>query len=166
MNEKLQTALDNTESTYGELVEIANDMVHAYTAEVDALIKKASDNIENLSNEAIRQLLLKLALKGYTFSEIKEKATLKAECATALKNEAYARQYNVAEGSVEARKNTALVESSSEVLAEALYELVAALLKSKGDHINRTVDALKSVLVSRAAEAKLMAISTEPGTIE
>lgn len=166
MNEKLQTALDNTESTYSELVEIANEMVNSYTAEVNELIQEATDNIEVLTNENIRQLLLKLALKAYSFGEIKEKSALKAQCAKALKDEMYARQFNSADGSIEARKNTALIESSSEILAESLYDLVYSLLKTKADNINRVVDTLKSVLVSRAAEAKLLAVTDTGMPIE
>lgn len=160
MNERLQTALDNTESTYQELVEVANGIVATYTAEVDQIIAGAVANVESLSNENIRQLLMILALRAFSFGEVKEKSALKAQCAKALHDEMYARQFNQAEGSVEARKNMATLESSSELLAESLYELVYSLLRTKADNINRVVDTLKSVLVSRAAEAKLMAGSS------
>ena len=156
MNEKLQTALDNTESTYKELVEIANSIVKTYASDINDLITEATENIDTLSNEQVRQLLLKISLKAYSFGDVKEKAALKAQCAKTLKDEAYAIQFNGAEGSVEAKKNTALTQSSAEAVAETLYNLVSSLFKTKLDEMHRVVDSLKSVLMSRMAEQKLM----------
>ena len=42
-------------------------------------------------------------------------------------------------------------------MTEAVYDLVAALLKGAQDECHRVVDALKTVLMSRMQEAKLMA---------
>ena len=155
MRGNLQEALDRTEAVYSELVDIANEIVGHYTEELDSIIKNATENINSLNNDTIRQLMITLALKSYSFSEVKEKAGLKAVCAEALRKEAYAIEYNRAEGAVAARDNAATIQTSDEVMTEAIYDLVAGLLKAKQDEIHRCVDALKTVLMSRMAEAKL-----------
>ena len=155
MKGNLQQALDNTEQTYAQLVVIANEITNEHTREINADIRDAVDNINNLTNDSIRQLIINLALKSYSFSEIKEKSVLKAECAEALRKEAYAVEYNKAEGAVALRDNLATINISDEILTEAIYNLVCSLFKTKLDEIHRVIDALKTVLMSRMAEAKL-----------
>ena len=157
MKGNLQLALDNTETVYAQLVVIANEIVNEHTRELNAIIQNAVDNVNNLTNDAIRQLIITLSLKSFSFSEIKEKSALKFECAETLRKEAYAVEYNKAEGAVAARENAATINISDEVLTEAIYSLVSSLLKTKLDEIHRVVDSLKTVLMSRMAEAKLSA---------
>ncbi len=88
-------------------------------------------------------------------TEIKEKSVLKADCAEALRREKYALKFNTTDGSMGVRDNTAFLETSEEVLIEALYNLVASLLKTKLDSLYRLADTLKSVLMSKMQEAKL-----------
>ena len=164
MKGNLQKALDNTEQTYVNLVSIANDIINGHIKDIDADIKNATNNINNLTNDSIRQLIITLALKSYNFSEVKEKAVLKAECAEALRKEAYAIEYNKADGAVAARDNAAIINTSDEILTDAIYGLVSSLFKTKLDEIHRVIDALKTVLMSRMAEAKLSGITaTELG---
>lgn len=155
MKGNLQQALDNTEKTYSQLVLIANDIVGGFTKDVDKLIKETYENINGLSNENLRHLIITLSLKSYSFADIKEKSALKVECAEALRKEAYAIEYNKADGAVAARDNAATINISDEVMTEAVYNLVASLFKTKLDEIHRVVDSLKTVLMSRMAEAKL-----------
>lgn len=161
MKMNLQKALDSTETTYAQLVAIANDIVRDHVAEVDAMIKDAYDNVDNLTNEQIRSLLLKLSLKSYSFGDIKEKSGLKAECAEALRKEAYAIAFNGTEGSVATKENTATIDVSSEILTETIYTVVANLFKTKLDECHRVVSALTTVLMSRMSEAKLTATMYE-----
>ncbi len=151
----LQKALDNTDVVYTQLVEIAEDIIGSYVAEVNLLITEAVNNVNNITNDDIRDLIIKLSLKAYSFAEIKEKSALKFECAESLRKEAYAKEYNKAEGAVAARENTAIIETSGEIMTEAVYGLVSGLLKTKLDEIHRVVDSLKTVLMSRLSEAKL-----------
>ena len=151
----LQKALDNTDVVYTQLVEIAEDIIGSYVAEVNLLITEAVNNVNNITNDDIRDLIIKLSLKAYSFAEIKEKSALKFECAESLRKEAYAKEYNKAEGAVAARENTAVIETSGEIMTEAVYGLVSGLLKTKLDEIHRVVDSLKTVLMSRLSEAKL-----------
>lgn len=155
MKGNLEQALANTEMTYSQLVNIANDIVGEYTKDIDKVVKEAYENINNLNNDSLRHVIITLSLKSYMFADIKEKSALKVECAEALRKEAYAIEYNKADGAVAARENTATINISDEILTESVYNLVASLFKTKMDEVHRVVDSLKTVLMSRMAEAKL-----------
>ena len=144
------------------MIEIADDIAKDVTAEIDSLIQYSRNNAENLSNEDIRNLILKLSLYAYQFSEIKEKSEFKSALSEILKKEAYAKIFNTAEGSVAAKDNTATLAIASEILVEEIYNLTAALFKIKLDEIHRIVSAFQSILVSRLSEAKLNAVTNIP----
>ncbi len=160
MKQNVSTALDNIDVTYDELVVVANDILKEMVGDLDLMMQSAYEDSERLSNEAIRDLMLKLSLRSYSFSEIKEKSAFKAALGETLRKEAYATNFNSAEGTVAVRENTAILNTSAEILAEEIYTLVSALFKTKLDEIHRVVDTLKSVLMSRMQEAKLVDIAS------
>ena len=159
MNMNLDEALGNVECVYSDIVAIANDMVGGIVADVNALIEEASNNIESLTNDEIRALMLKVSFKAFSLGETKEKSALKAECAKIVRDEAYATKFNGTEGKVDERKNATTLQISQEIVVNALYELTADLLKAKLDGCYRVVDALKTVLMSRANDAKLSSLA-------
>ena len=158
MTAEVTKALDNIDITYDQLIEIANNICDEVLGDVNFMIKQAYENIENLTNESIRSLLLRLSLRSYSFSEIKEKSAFKATLGETLRKEAYAKSFNSSEGTVAVRENTSIINTSSEILAEEIYTLVANMFKIKLDEIHRVVDTLKSVLMSRMQEAKLTTV--------
>jgi len=158
---KLQEALDRTDDVYKDLIEIANTIFKTYTGDVNELIKGAMDNVDNLTNEDIRLLIIKLSLHSFSFGDVKEKAGLKAELSETLRKEAYAKAFNLSEGSVASKENQATMKTAYENSVELIYSTVASLFKTKLDEIHRVVDALKSVLMSRMSEAKLTATMYE-----
>lgn len=155
MRESLKEALNNVEAVYDDVKEIANDLVKEYTSDVANLINYISNNIEHLTNDDIRNLILKLSTKAFNFGDIKEKASIKAEIAEMLKKEKYAEEFNKAEGSVAVRENIGILGTSEQVVTQAVYDLAADLYKIKLDEIRRMIDSLKTVLMSRLSEAKL-----------
>lgn len=155
MKKDLQAALDAVCMTYDNVVQIADDIVSSNTKAIDELIKDVQSNIENISNDCIRDYMLKLCLNSYIFSETKEKASFKAQCAEAIRKERYAIEFAEATGTVAQKDGTATVNISEEVVVESMYELVADLLKTKSDETHRVVDVLKTILMSRMTEAKL-----------
>ena len=155
MKAELQTALDNTETAYSDLVSIANEIINEYSRDVNNIISNVKNNVEDLSNDDIRNVMFRLSMLSYSFGDIKEKSSLKARCAEILKEEAYAKKFNEIDGSVALRENTALLETSNEILAQAVYDLIASLFKVKLDEIHRVVDTLKTILTSRLQEARL-----------
>lgn len=158
MKENVAKALDNVDATYDELIDIANDIFKEIIGDLDTMIQSAYNDVESLTNDAIRDLILRLSLRSYSFSEIKEKSQLKATLAETLKKEAYARNFNSTEGTVAVRDNNAILSTSAEILAEEIYTLVASLFKTKLDEIHRIISALQTVLTTRLSEAKLASI--------
>ena len=158
MNAQVSKALDNIYLAYNDLIDIANDVCNDVAGDLNDMIQSAYDNIENLTNESIRQLLLKLSLRSYSFSEIKDKSMFKATLGETLRKEAYAKAFNLSEGTVAVRENNSIINTSSEIVAEEIYTLVANMFKTKTDEIHRIVDTLKSVLMSRMQEAKMATV--------
>lgn len=158
MNLSVGKALDNIDMTYDELIGIANDTCADVIGDLDELMQSAYNNIENLTNDAIRDLLLRLSLRSYSFAGIKEKSLFKATLGETLRKEAYAKNFNSTEGTVAVRENTSIINTSAEILAEEIYTLVANTFKIKLDETHRVVDSLKSVLMSRMQEAKLTTV--------
>ena len=151
----LNKTLEATNTTYNELVDIANDIVERCTKSVDPIIDSLKKNIETLTNDDLRNYMLELSIRAWSFSEIKEKAELKSEISKILKQEAYAIEFNKAEGTVAVKENTANLNISNEILCQCVNNLVADILKTKLDEIHRIVNAIQSVMVSRMSEAKL-----------
>ena len=155
MRKELETALNVVEMTYGEIVEIANDLIKQYTDDINPIINYIGDNVEKLSNDEIRSLMLRLSVKAYSFGDVKERSIIKAECAEMIKKEAYAKVFNQTDGSVATKDNTSLISISNEVVTQAIYDLVAGLFKVKLDELRRLIDTLKTILMSRLSEMKL-----------
>jgi len=163
MNAKLEAALNNVEMTYGELVEISNSMLKPMFDPINTLVSTINSSINSLSIDQIRDYILQLQLKAFEISEIKEKAALKAELAETLQKEKFAVEFNGLDGSAAVKDKLALVATSSETVSEALYNLVANLLKTKLDQLHRLVAALTSILMSRMSEAKFINANTSVG---
>ena len=157
MANNLNQAMDKVEVTYQEVIDIANDVLTEITGDIDTLLDGVYNNVESMSNDAIRDLLLRLSLRSYSFSAIKDKSAFKATLAETIRKEAYATKFNGAEGTVAVRENTALLGTAEETVVEHIYELTASLFKTKLDEVHRVVDTLKTVLMSRLTEAKLTA---------
>jgi hypothetical protein len=160
MDKKLETALNNVETTYSELVGIANDMLNPMFEPINLIITQVNATVNAMSIEQIRDYILRIQLKAFEISEINEKAALKAELAETLQKEKFAVSFNGLEGSAAVKDKLALVETSAEIVTEALYNLIANLLKTKLDQLHRLVDALKSILMSRMQETKFMNIGS------
>ena len=77
-NNEFNQALDNVEITYSEIIDIANENVRELTGDLDQLIDRVSNNIEHLTNDDIRDTLLRLSLRAFSFSAIKDKSAFKA----------------------------------------------------------------------------------------
>lgn len=155
MKQEVTKALANIDIAYEDLIDVSNDIAKDAIGDLDEIMESAYRDIELLGNDAIRQLMLKLSLRSYSFSGIKEKSAFKATLGETLRKEAYANNFNGAEGAVAVRENTAILNTSNEILAEEIYTLVANIFKVKLDEVHRVVATLQSVLISRMQEAKL-----------
>lgn len=151
----LTEALDNIEMLYSDVVAIANEMLSPLFTPINKLVEEVNSKINNYTIEDIRNYMMRLQLRAYEISETREKSSLKAELAAAMRKEKYAMMFNAAQGTSGTKDNTALLSVSQEIIVESLYNLVANLLKTKQDSLHRLVDALKSMLMSKMQEAKL-----------
>lgn len=154
----LNEALDNVEIAYNEIIDIANESVAELTGDLDTLIDSVYGNIENLTNDGIRDILLKLSLRAFSFSGIKDKAAFKATLAESLRKEAYAKQYSTLGGTVSSRDSQATLSISNEIIVEHIYNLTASLFKTKLTETHSVIETLKTVLMSRLSEAKLVSM--------
>ena len=71
------------------------------------------------------------------------------------KKEAYAVNYASQEVTDAAKDSATTLAIAENIVAQCLYDLVAALVKTKLDSTHRLIDTLKSILMSRMQEAKL-----------
>lgn len=161
MNALVTKALENIDITYEDLIGFANEIFIATTSEIDAIIATAYDSIETMSNDMLRDYMMRLSLKSYSFSEIKEKSAFKATLAETIRKNTYAEMFNKSEGTVAVRENTAIISSGAEILAEEIHTLVSNMLKTKLDEIHRVVSTLQSVLMTRMQEAKLSSVDIQ-----
>ena len=151
----LEQSMDDVQAIYDALNSQAKEIVKHYTKSLDDLIKNINDNINNLSNDDLRRIELKLSLISYDLGELKDKTSIASEVAEIIEAETIATSFNTATGTIEQRKNIAILNASKEKAVSKLYKLVASQIKTKLDEVHRIVDCLKSILISRASDRKL-----------
>lgn len=159
MIKNINEALNNVDMTYDELIDIVDDIFKPIVEDINIIIKDVDSNAENMTNEQLRNSLLRLSLKAFSLSDIKEKSTFKAELAETIRKEAYAKTFNQSEGTVASKENNAIISVSDEIVTEEIHNLLSQLFKTKLDEVHRVIDAMKTVLMSRLSEAKLVSIS-------
>ena len=155
MSKNLDRALENVEMNYKDLMEMANAMTVNYFKETNDLISELQKKISTMNYDDIRLSIIHLSLKSFSLSELKEKTMLKQEIAETLRKEKYSLTFNSTDGSVGVRENTAIIESSEEIVTELVYDYVASAFKTKVDEIHRVVDSLKTILMSKMQELKI-----------
>ena len=158
MAKDLTAALETVEMTYGQIKQLADEMLLSTFTPINDLITTVSSNIEGMSIEMLRDYLLRVQLAAFSISELKDRASVKATCAEAIRKEAYATSYLGQEGTQSAKDASATLAIAENIVAQCLYELVASLVKTKLDSLYRMADTMKSVLMSRMQEAKFMNI--------
>lgn len=159
MAKDLNKALEMVEMTYGQIKEIADSMLAGPFEEPNRIIEFIQNNVESMSIEMLRDCILKLQLAVYALSELRDRSGVKATCAEAIRKEAYAASYIEQEGTAGVKDSNTTLAISENIVAQCLYDLVASLVKTKVDMLLRMIDSLKSILMSRMAEAKISATS-------
>lgn len=160
MAKDLNKALETVEMTYSQIKQLADDMLASTFMPINNLINEITGNIESMSIEMLRDYLLRVQLSAFSISELKDRASIKATCAEAIRKEAYATSYLNQEGTQSAKDASATLAIAENIVAQCLYELVASLIKTKLDSLYRLADTMKSVLMSRMQEAKFMNLGT------
>lgn len=161
MAKNIESALDQVELTYGEVIEIANQMLEPILTPINDLISVIGEDINSLSLDQLKDLMWKLQYKAYVLSEVKEKSSLKAELAETIQKEKAAQRFMEVDGTAGAKANMALIDTSEETVVQLLYENVSSQLKTKLDQLHRLVNVIQSILMTRMQEAKLSISSME-----
>ena len=159
MAKDLNKALSEVEMTYSQIKDIADQMLSGPFEEPNRIVETIQYNIESMSIDMLRDYILRLQLAVYSLSELRDRSGIKAICAEAVKNEAYATAYVNQEGTAGVKDSNTTLAISENIIAQCLYDLVASLVKTKVDQLHRMIDSLKSILMSRMQEAKLSATS-------
>ena len=155
MAKDLNKALNEVDITYDQIIQMSNDILADLFQPIDEVVNEISNNIENLSIEMVTKYMLDLQIKAFRLSELRDKAAAKAECAEAVRKEAYAKSFIGQEGTATVKESNATLEIAENIIVETLHELVSSLVKTKVDHTLRMIDTLKSVLYSRMQEVKI-----------
>lgn len=155
MIKNLNKALEEVDMTYEQVSQMATDMTLELFQPINDTIDEISNNIENISIEMLTRYMLDLQIKAFRLSELRDKASTKAECAEAIRKESYARSFIGQEGTATVKESNATLEISENIVVEMLHELISNLVKTKVDHTLRMIDTLKSILYSRMQEVKI-----------
>lgn len=155
MAKDLSKAISEVELTYEQIEQIANDIIKEPLDSVNQLVNEIQVNLPVMSADLLRDYMIKLQLAVFQISEIRDKAAAKAQCAEALRKEAYSASFLLQEGTAGQKDANATIAISENIVTECLYDLVSNLVKTKIDQGLRLVDTLKSALVSRMQEAKI-----------
>ena len=155
MAKDLSKAISEVELTYEQIEQIANDIIKEPLDSVNQLVNEIQVNLPVMSADLLRDYMIKLQLEVFQISEIRDKAAAKAQCAEALRKEAYSTSFLIQEGTAGQKDANATIAISENIVTECLYDLVSNLVKTKIDQGLRLVDTLKSALVSRMQEAKI-----------
>lgn len=155
MAKNLSTAIDEVETTYEQIEQIANDIIREPLDLVNQLVIEIQNNVSVMSTDLLRDYMMRLQTALFQISEIRDKAAAKAQCAEALRKEAYSTSFLQQEGTAGQKDANATIAISDRIVTEYLYELVSNLVKTKIDQGLRLIDTLKSVLMSRMQEAKI-----------
>lgn len=156
----LKDALSNVDKSFEEIQQIAKEVAQSYTKELDSIVEKIG-NVKELTDSKIKNLIILLSLKVYSFSEVEELASLKSEVAESLRKEAYTKALLSAEGTAGVKDAQATSASQNEKMAELISEAIAGILKNKKDECHRLIAALQAVLFARTQEAKISALNSQ-----
>jgi len=154
------TDITNAKNEVGELFKnlspIITEIVDKYAKELDKIFDRLS-NANSLTNDELRELMLSLSIESYLFGMSKDASVLKQECATTLMKEGMAQSYNGTQGTQAVRTNQSIIDTTDKQVVNLLYSAVANMMKTKLDEAHRMVNVLNSILISRNAEAKMVA---------
>jgi hypothetical protein len=159
MAKDLNKALEAVEMTYCQIRDIADNMLAVPFEEPNRIVSFIQANIESMSIDMLRDSILRLQLAVYSLSELRDRSSIKASCAEAIRKEAYATAYVVQEGTSGVKDSNTTIAISENIVVQCLYDLVASMVKTKVDMCLRLIDSMKSILMSRMQEAKISATS-------
>ena len=148
---------------YKNLKPIVDEIVNKNTKEVDSIIKKIKNGLENeLTHKELYSYLMQLSVETYYMAYSKDMAGLRQECAETLMKAKQAEIFNETVGTQVLRTNEAIVSTVDKQVINLIHRAVANCLRTKLDEAHRMVRTLENVLISKNAENKFKAGSGGP----
>ncbi len=165
-DEDLTEAMNEVKDAYNSLWKLGESLIKKYTAEIDSIVKPLKNaDVEQMTTGQIRQTIFKLSTLSFDLGELRDKAVWTADVSDIIKDETFAMEYNCSEGAVAQRTNNATIKISKESAVTSLNKVISAILKTRLDETHRLIDSLKSILISRASDQKLLNVNTITGEI-
>lgn len=148
-----ETIKSQVESDSLVLEQIVNDIVSSYTKELDDYVDKIKavldDNTDELTEQDLNQIMIKLCSYMYFISSKQELLGIKADIAEALRDEKYNTAFMNATGTVASKESQALSAIKEEDVIKIVYERAYKILKNKYNAIDKWIDAIKKILTMR-----------------
>lgn len=150
LNETIKTQVESDSLV---LEQIVNDIVSSYTKELDDYVDKIKavldDNTDELTEQDLNQIMIKLCSYMYFISSKQELLGIKADIAEALRDEKYNTAFMNATGTVASKESQALSAIKEEDVIKIVYERAYKILKNKYNAIDKWIDAIKKILTMR-----------------
>ena len=150
LNEAIKTQVESDSLV---LEQIVNDIVSSYTKELDDYVDKIKavldDNTDELTEQDLNQIMIKLCSYMYFISSKQELLGIKADIAEALRDEKYNTAFMNATGTVASKESQALSAIKEEDVIKIVYERAYKILKNKYNAIDKWIDAIKKILTMR-----------------
>lgn len=135
------------------LEQIVNDIVSSYTKELDDYVDKIKavldDNTDELTEQDLNQIMIKLCSYMYFVSSKQELLGIKSDIAEALRDERYNTAFMNATGTVASKESQALSAIKEEDVIKIVYERAYKILKNKYNAVDKWIDAIKKILTMR-----------------
>lgn len=126
-----------------------------YTKKLDRIVKEVTENIENLTPSQMRTYMLQLNLEVYNLIDVKNKASLSHDISSAIYKSSYSEQYLNCSGTVENRRQQAIVAMNDKEVVKLLYSNIEGRMKDRVDLAIKLINTLSNILISVAAENKI-----------
>lgn len=126
-----------------------------YTKKLDRIVKEVTENIENLTPSQMRTYMIQLNLEVYNLIDVKNKASLSHDISNAIYKSSYSEQYLNCSGTVENRRQQAIVAMNDKEVVKLLYSNIEGRMKDRVDLAIKLINTLSNILISVAAENKL-----------
>lgn len=150
LNEAIKTQVESDSLV---LEQIVNDIVSSYTKELDDYVDKIKavldDNTDELTEQDLNQIMIKLCSYMYFVSSKQELLGIKSDIAEALRDERYNTAFMNATGTVASKESQALSAIKEEEVIKIVYERAYKILKNKYNAIDKWIDAIKKILTMR-----------------
>lgn len=144
-----------------EILKLASDTANEITIELDNFITfvRKCQSERDLSNDEISSFIIQLPIMIYSITNDCEVLGLKEDNAKSLKTKVYATAYNELTGTVESKKNCALLQIQEEQMLESVCKTSYKIVQGKINMAYELLNSLKKVLNIRIAELELSRVN-------